>query len=298
MHKLSWIIVALAAGCAAPHSGHVGGGHDGSSDLGNVDMHGGGDMARSSLGCNPGYSKCGSMCILVTQCCTANDCPQSPNSMATCTQGRCSISCNGGFKLCNGGCIKSDLCCTDSDCGPQSNTQATACDGTTGQCHVTMCKPGYYDIDGQYADGCECKDGGRSRACTSASDLGPLPLGSSLSVSGNLPETGAANWFTMTFQGDGQTTYHPKVWLSNDPNGQFRFDVFADCNGGGIACGEGNGSNATGVQIWEVYQSGGDSTGTTYQATPAVGSGGTVKVHVYRVSSPVTCDSYTLTITN
>src|SRR5262245_33191083 len=67
------------------------------------------DLAPSSMGCMTGYHKCGATCIPAASCCTANDCPQPPNSTATCMQGRCSLGCNPGFKMCNGVCIGTSL---------------------------------------------------------------------------------------------------------------------------------------------------------------------------------------------
>ncbi len=185
--------------------------------------------------------------------------------------------------------------------------QATACNSINGTCHIKSCASGWYDIDGQYTDGCECKDLGIGRSCQSATNLGQLPIGGMLSPSGNLPVTGAENWFTVQFTGNASPGYHPSVSFSTNKNNEYVFDVVADCSGAQQGCQVESGKTANGVTAWEVATTGGDFTPPagqntpiqTFAATPAVGNGGTVFVRVYRAGGGApTCNSFTLTISN
>jgi hypothetical protein len=183
-----------------------------------------------------------------------------------------------------------------------------------GSCSIVSCNGGYYDVDHSYSDGCECHDLGRSRACGTATALGTMPLGGSASPSGNLPVGGAENWFSVTFQGEGNKSYHPKIVLSGNGS-EFKMDVLSGCpgQGGAMACGEA-GTTSASTLTWEVSNSGGDANGvgcgdtsrtcnscncsSPWAPVPAVGNGGTVFIRVFRSGGAVTCDTFTLTISN
>jgi len=85
--------------------------------------------------------------------------------------------------------------------------------------------------------------------------------------------------------------YHPRISIS-DPRNVSVFDVQANCSSA-LGCGT-EGTASRGLTVWEVV-GGGDQTGQTYSPTPSVG---TVLIKVYNKSSALTCDHYTLTITN
>jgi hypothetical protein len=291
----------LVAGCAGPHtSGQQDAGPP--HDFSGIDLRGA-DFAGTQGNCNTGFHPCGTTCIPVSQCCNANDCPQPANSQATCTMGKCGVSCNAGFKECNGMCIGNALCCADTDC-TGAHVTAAKC-GTNGICSVQSCTAGYADVNMAISDGCECQDRGAGQQCPAATDLGGVPLGAMFPATGNLPGATVSNWFSITFQGRGTASWHPKIDLTGNPGMQFRMDVFADCAGSQQACGTETGTNATGITTWEVQQTGGQPPGPSDQGglpnfTPApdAGNGGTVKVHVFRSAGQVTCDAYTLTISN
>jgi hypothetical protein len=294
------LILFMAVGCAQPVAGV---GHDmatgqpqGRGDLAGVDLLGM-DLA-SNMNCPSGEHGCNGSCIPDVNCCSGADCPQYANSTATCTAGMCSYNCNSGFRTCAGSCRSTMLCCADSDCPPEPNVMTAHC-SSTGQCSIGMCNAGYYDLDKMVMNGCECQDGGKGQACAMATAVPNVGLGGSQMVTGNLPGALLSNWFSVTFSGSIMANYHPHVVLSTNPGKQFLFDVVADCNEATQACGTEAGLTANTITDWEVKQTGGDPGSKMYAASPVVGVGGNVKIHVYRApGGNVTCDSYTLTITN
>lgn len=299
-----------AVGCAQPLTVGLDLGVEDAAHDGGFVMHdlAGRDFA-SSTACDmgAGLRGCAGECIPATNCCTGSDCPTPPTGSAMCQAGMCVNSCNAGYHSCGTNCIPNNACCVDGDCMITSNVQATTCNSTNGTCHVKSCANGYYDVDGQYQNGCECKDLGVARTCQTATPLGSMTIGGSLSPTGNLPVVGEENWFSVTFTGNTQPGYHPKVALSSNPNGAFVLDVVADCNGAQLGCQMESGKTANGVQTWEVQTTGGDFTPPagqsapvqTFSATPAVGSGGKVFIRVYHASTGTpTCSAYTLTVSN
>jgi hypothetical protein len=303
------LAATLAGGCAHPAGQQpidLGGGvEDLSVPQQPHDMAGRDFSSNVPCDLGAGFHVCNSMCIPAAQCCTGNDCPSPPTGQALCQQGMCVVSCNPGYKMCGTNCVPNGLCCSANDCASTPNVQTATC-ATDGTCHVGMCKSGYYDIDGMYQNGCECHDLGHSRTCSGATGLGPVPLGAMFQVMGNLPQMGAENWFSTTFQGEGDKAYHPKISLAGTGS-EFKMDVLSGCpgQGGAMACGEGNGAVSTGTLAWEVAYSGGDPPGPNDKEgkpnwTPigAVGNGGTVLIRVFRSGGAVTCDAFTLTISN
>jgi hypothetical protein len=291
----------FAAGCAkpVPLAGHedmsmaTGLKHD----LGGVDLHGA-DLALNQGNCDTGSHECNGSCIPDTDCCTGMDCPQYANQTAMCAAGMCMYMCNSGFKSCNGDCRSMNLCCADADCPTVANAMTMHC-STTGMCSIAACKPGFYDINHMEADGCECMDLGKAQDCAKATSVGPIAIGGSQMVTGNLPDTMLSNWFSVTFAGNTMGGYHPHVVLSGNPNNEFFMDVVADCTEAPQACGTEAAKTANTVTDWDVKQTGGDPGSKMYAASPPVGVNGVVKVHVYRApAAAVSCDSYTLTISN
>src|SRR5579883_583103 len=90
------------------------------------------------------------------------------NISPACSLGMCSGTCVTGFADCNGdkrtdGC-EANLGTDPMNCGSCGtncakqcalNVAATTC--TSGTCGITACQPGFYDLDGQCANGCECQ---------------------------------------------------------------------------------------------------------------------------------------------
>jgi hypothetical protein len=187
------------------------------------------------------------------------------------------------------------------------------------------CQPGWADCDGLLDNGCEtslgtgancgacgnvcptcvaqtCCKATPAAACATATQLGSLALGQTITFSGNLPATaledgGTApntNWLEVTFAGsNADPTYHPHVILTSD-GGQFSFGVVTGCTAtsGPIACMD-NGPTF-GLTEWEISNGSGYSP-ANMGAVP-VPSAGTVFIQV--VNGAGDCSNYTLKISD
>jgi hypothetical protein len=236
------------------------------------------------------------------QCFVANGTPGCANS-------NCTVAgCNMGWGDCNGqagdGC-EVNLTTNLSNCGSCGNNCQTKCTANvtattcnSGTCQILACTGGHYDIDGTCTDGCECTTSGTSAACLSPSSLGALQVGQTQTFSGNLVPAGQEAYLTITFNGNTNYSYHPHVTMTAGSS-EFFFDVLVNCAGAAIACGT-EGGNSVNVTDWETSYTGGDpSQPANFQAIPPVGTNGTVIIHVKRrPGKPVSCNNYTLTISN
>jgi len=173
-------------------------------------------------------------------------------------------------------------------------------------CSIAACNPGYYDVDGQYCDGCECKDDGWGKSCGAASNLGSVGVGASTSATGVLPFAGDENWFSVTFTGNNSTSFHPNVFFSNNPNGEYVFDMQPNACGGtcnpavpATCCGsEGNGPCVAKVDWETFYQVGFNCIGSNRPNQCNLIPIGTVYIRVYRATGGPTCDSFTINFSN
>jgi hypothetical protein len=218
----------------------------------------------------------------------------------SCSSGTCTLSCPAGTTPCPAQdvCTGPGTCCAASDCPPTANASMTKC--AMGMCEVGACAAGYYDTNGKYSDGCECKGDTVGTACNAATPAGMVAVGGMSMQTGNLPAAMLDNWFSVTFTGPNTNmSYHPKVTLSANPNSEFVFDVLASCTGSPVACTEGGG--CANMTTWEVSYGAASPApnpmGMTWAPVPAVGTAGTVYVRVHRApgAPSVTCDSFTLT---
>ncbi len=224
------------------------------------------------------------------------------NGVAGCSAGSCTVaSCNTLFGNCNGlvsdGC-ETNLANSTNACGSCGNDCNTTCAGnvlgttcTAGTCQITGCTAGHFDVDLQCGGGCECTSTGTSGSCLAPTALGTLNIGQVITYTGNLVPVGTEAWLVVTFTGASNPAYHPRVRLTTNPGNAFQLDVLNNCAGGANLCGT-EGGNSIGRTDWEVFSDVG-------YPVPPVGSSGTVYVHVYRrTGQPVTCSSYTLTVSN
>jgi hypothetical protein len=112
------------------------------------------------------------------------------------------------------------------------------------------------------------------------------------SYTGNLPTAGQEGWFSVTFTGNGSSSFHPHITMTAGAS-EFGFDVATNCSGGTTTCGM-EGGVSTGRTDWETFW---NQTGYN-NPIPLPGTGGTVFVRVFRKAGGVTCNNYTLTITD
>lgn len=227
-----------------------------------------------TIDCPNGSRPCvaGDTCIPPGTCCSSADCTAAGQ---VCPSPGSQCGCPSGERLCtkSGACISSNDCCTDSDCPAQGST----CPAPGASC---QCPGGPNPLGG---------------SCAAATAKGPIALGQSIQVQGNLATKGAQDWIAVTFGGDSNDkTYHPSVTLSGGSAGEFVFDVYAACGGALLTCGDGG--NCSGKTTWETAygaQATGQAGQPNWQPVPAVG---TAYVRVYRAAASVTCDPFTLTL--
>jgi hypothetical protein len=267
--------------------------------------------------CNPGFQDCDHQpndgCEVNLQgdplnCGACNKQCFVNNGSAGCSNGSCTVaSCNPGFADCNNN--PGDGCetpiTTTSNCGACGNNCVADCVGnvtatqcTSGTCEVLACASGTYDVDGKCANGCECTTKGTSSSCNAPTGLGQLSVGQVITYTGNLVPAGQEAYLSVTFTGNANFSYHPRVTLTTGA-GEFECDILDNCAGNLMSCGvEGGSSN--GRTAWEEdYTAGDPNNATNFDPIPAVGTNGTVLIHVYRrAGQALTCDNYTLTIGN
>jgi hypothetical protein len=228
-------------------------------------------------------------------------CSPPANATAACSGGSCDFACIAPFEDCDGnagtGC-ETNLSNSTNACGSCSrdcasprpaNTSGVGCQ--SGNCVISGCSGGYYDINGQYDDGCECGSDSVADACGSAQQVNPNPIGlggSGSSGTNTIAPEGDQDFFQINFAGNTSCGYRPRVELS-DATGMLRFDVTAGC-GAGATC--------NGVRVWEFNYSGvcgfrlpNDPGKTPSQFT-------SVQVRVYAAGSLSQCASYTLSVSN
>ncbi len=126
-------------------------------------------------------------------------------------------------------------------CPNPAQTQATTCNGASG-CAVATCNADYYNLDGNYANGCECQaspsPASTGNTCANAINVGTLADVSATTVtrSGNAPFSGRSLWYTFNATDDADTLgneYHVAVRFLTNPGGAYRMDVYrGGCPGG------------------------------------------------------------------
>jgi hypothetical protein len=272
--------------------------------------------------CQTGYADCdglpGDGCEIDTQT-DPNNCGGcghvcvTPNGVPGCSAGQCTVACNPGYANCNG--LASDGCevdtnTNDQNCGACNFNCAAECIGevaatgcNNGACAISVCDSGWFDFDGQCVDGCECKASTTSTACVNSTGIfaGTLQPGQSTSYTSNMAPPGsvADAWLNITFGGNTQEAFHPKITFSLDTNTEFVFEVFSNCTGTLLSCGT-EGTQGAGVTTWEESYTG--TTGFAFGDEiyiPPPGTNGTVYIHVFRKAGATkTCNNYSLTVSD
>jgi hypothetical protein len=140
--------------------------------------------------------------------------------------------------------VFSEICDSlDNDCNgatDDGSASATCVPGSTctsGVCNGATCTAGTFELDG-VAPACECTvSGGQGgKMCVAAKDLGDLPEGTTLTVSGLvLPDGSDGAWFRFQAIDSPDTplpggsfcdAYHVRVFFDVNQGGEFVFDVF------------------------------------------------------------------------
>jgi hypothetical protein len=129
-----------------------------------------------------------------------------------------------------------------------------------------------------------CTNQGGGASCGAATNLGTISPGVPVTVSGNTRQFGESDWYIASFGevcGDGT----PRVRISDDPEGNFRLELYTSCAGGvQSTCWSGGGTGTTDTQY--------NCPTCTPVAWPS-----TLYFRVYRVGeNKPSCAQYTVTV--
>ena len=204
--------------------------------------------------------------------------------------------CNGIDEDCGGDGdndnVNGAYCPATSQVGSSGGAPNTYCSGA--QCWIDSngCNSNYYDIDGVYANGCECGDDGYSGTCsgaaTGSSNLGAVTAGQSpIVVTGRLPAGGSQDdWFRVNFStGSRPGAGVPTIDFLSNPGGNYRMDIRYSC-----------GSNVcTNRTSWSFRDNQATAGANQWNWNPT-GWPTQVYVRVYRVNGGQNCTDYQLRI--
>ncbi|MBM4321660.1 MAG: hypothetical protein FJ125_17395, partial [Deltaproteobacteria bacterium] len=127
---------------------------DGARCLGDLQCIGGSCSCR-----NEELTRCGSWCAeLSSDPAHCGGCERPCTGGQVCALGRCANQCSGGLSQCGNACV--DLQISPQHCGACDKACAPpaaigSCQG--GACRLVGCWPGFGDVDGLAANGCECR---------------------------------------------------------------------------------------------------------------------------------------------
>jgi hypothetical protein len=152
--------------------------------------------------------------------------------------------CNGVDDDCNGKVDDGpgDVLCAEFAAAPH----LVEVDCFAGKCLATVCAPGYFDTNGDPADGCECSQDApntKNGTCQTAVDLGTLTDSPStiLGVKSNEP-TGDGDWYRFTAKDVTETntdTFHLRVRFLDNPAATYVLDLhYAACDAAHRICSE------------------------------------------------------------
>ena len=226
--------------------------------------------------------------------------------------------CDGLDNNCDGtiddnGQVPSSLCTVPGGSGK--------CTGTTG-CAIETCGADAYDLDKQFANGCECQASPApvttGSTCATAIDVGPLSDSAATTVKqqGNIPVAGREIWYAFKATDDVDTAgdeFHVDVRFLVNPSTGYKMDVYrggcpAD-SGEPIATGEAEATD------WFVDFAKGAATPTCTKTAgcgegnckPKASPGATwnectddtaeFRVRIF-ASGPPTCDAFDLELSN
>jgi hypothetical protein len=136
-------------------------------------------------------------------------------------------------------------------CGSTPNGNPSCVSGVC----VPICNSGYYDVNGNYQDGCECRQDDYDNSGNSgqtAIDLGSLPDspgGSSITINGRIVPDTDVDWYkfeakdlldTGTFDAPGADRFHVRIKITSPTDGSIKVNVYRGTYNDQITCSSGS----------------------------------------------------------
>ena len=280
-------------------------------------------------------------------------CPARNNTSGSCTCGTgCLYSCLQDFYDLNGdlnapdnsngceyGCVKTadpkEICDgKDNDCNgltdegnintlcPPPLYATTVCDN--GQCKISSCSTGYYDVDGDYSTGCECQADsndlqGVGNTCEGALAIASEIVDSSqvfVDITGKIVPVSDEDWYRVVARDDidadrrdGKDNFHFGVYFLSNPNNAYQIEIREnDCSNANVKC-----INDTVFEFSTDFRGdvvpGGPYEGENPCTVSCISNNFTTNccndnsrvyfIRVYRnPNAPYLCDTYTIRISN
>ena len=252
-------------------------------------------------------------------------CSNNNIAQVTCSNGFqpvCDGPCKLGFADCDmnkqaNGC-ETNITNDAANCGACGKNCAQTCVGNVAgtscansACSVTACSPGFFDMDGACANGCECKSAPAVSTCQAPIQIAAIPAGGAPQTTAPANMVGGVTeaWYSVSFSDNANVAFHPLISIKNtNITGQanpvlFQFDVMSACGVSINGCKQenGNGAPVTAKTQWETFYSGLDPMQPRMMFAPIAppGNNGALLIRVYRAGgAPATCDTFTLSISN
>jgi hypothetical protein len=172
-------------------------------------------------------------------------------------------------------------------CPPTAAVLATRC--SAGSCGITSCVTNSYDLNGVYADGCECMDDSAASSCGAALTLGSVSSGGRVSHVGNLIPA-RDDWFRVDFPGSSRpgsgTPRIRIISLASGPN-PFRIDVRRTCSTR-FSCGSGGTADS---ETEFSFADNASTPGANQWSSHSTSWPTTAYMRVFRTSSAASCSA-------
>jgi hypothetical protein len=174
-------------------------------------------------------------------------------------------------------------------CPTGYETSTTLCSG--GDCYVSTCAGGHYDVDTFYSTGCECDDDTYADSCGTAADFGEVNSGS-ITVDGVLPVNTDVDWIRVSFPaGSGRPGGGtPSISFAARPSSDYYFSLYYNCSGTQAVCGSGA---ATGRTEYSFVDDQSNSAGYSSNGSAWPDD---IYIKVYRTGGAPTCTHYQLEV--
>jgi len=177
-------------------------------------------------------------------------------------------------------------------CPDTGDVSAVACN--SGNCEITNCDPGFYNVSGGYNDGCECGDDAQfGDSAANAVSVGPIDATDVVLRTGKLPAPGLEDWFLVTFPAASRPgAGAPTIAFTTNPGGAYLMEFFTDAVGSTYTNSQVGGGTYTSFSFEDTYvDAGAGAWSANTDPWPA-----TLYVKVTRSTGGQTCADYSIQV--